>query len=267
MSDTMSARAATLVPALSTAALAVGYRGETVVEGVDIYLPRGAILALVGANGSGKSTLLKTLAGLLPPLAGEVTVLGGAPLARPAEVAFLGQSHGPGFMLPLRARDVVRMARFAGRGLLGRMDAEDEEAVSEAMSLMGLEGLAELPINAMSGGQRQRVFIAQAIARRAALILLDEPAAGLDAAARESYRGWLRAAAGSGASVVVATHDIEEAASCDQAMLLARRVVAYGRGEEALGAEALLATFGIVGKFREGRIVLVEREHGHDCDN
>jgi ABC-type Mn2+/Zn2+ transport system ATPase subunit len=218
----------------------------------------------VGSNGSGKSTLLKTIAGLLAPTAGTVEVLGGAPLAQPGRVAYLGQFHPTSFMLPLRVRDVVRMARFARRGLFGRLRPEDERAVQEAMAVMGVADLNDAPLNALSGGQRQRVFLAQAFARDADLILLDEPAANLDGAARAIYRAQLRNLTEAGRSVILATHDIDEAAECHSTMLLAHRVVAYGPSRGILTQQALMSTFGMVGKYQEGGIVIVEREHGHD---
>jgi len=129
---------------------------------------------------------------------------------------------------------------------------------------MGVEQLSHAPLNALSGGQRQRVFLAQAFARDADLILLDEPAANLDGAARGIYRRHLRSLTEAGRSVVLATHDIDEAAECDRTMLLAHRVVAYGVSAEILTQKAILSTFGMVGKYQEGGIVIVEREHGHD---
>jgi ABC-type Mn2+/Zn2+ transport system ATPase subunit len=252
--------------AVTTRALSVGYGRETIVADINLILPKGELLALVGSNGSGKTTLLRTIAGLLKPISGSLEVLGGPPLAQPWRVAYMGQFHPSSFMLPLRAIEVVRMSRFAAHGLLGRLTAEDEKAVEEAIDLMGLGGIAMQPLNTLSGGQRQRVFIAQAFAHKAELILLDEPATNIDASSRETYRSHVRDLAKRGVSTIIATHDIEEAAACDQTLLLAHRVVAYGKGEEVLTAEALLSTFGIVGKYKEGRIVLVEREHGHGCD-
>jgi ABC-type Mn2+/Zn2+ transport system ATPase subunit len=244
--------------------LCVGYLGETVVADIGFVLEPGQLLALVGSNGSGKTTLLKTIAGLLPPVAGAIEVFGGKPLSRPAGVAYMGQFHPTSFMLPLRVHDVVRMARFARHGLFGRLGAADERAVQEAMAVMGVDRLSQAPLNALSGGQRQRVFLAQAFARDAGLILLDEPAANLDGAARGTYRRHLRSLTEAGRSVVLATHDIDEAAECDRTMLLAHRVVACGISAEILTQKAILSTFGMVGKYQEGGIVIVEREHGHD---
>jgi ABC-type Mn2+/Zn2+ transport system ATPase subunit len=253
-------------PAVEARSLTVGYAGETVVAGLDFTLEKGKTLALVGSNGSGKTTVLKTVASLLSPLSGEIRVLGAAPGAFPARVAYLGQFHPASFILPLRSIDVVRMARFAAQGLMGRATREDQRLVEEAMQVMGVAELRDEPLNLLSGGQRQRVFIAQALARGAELLLLDEPAANLDGKARETYRRVVREAADAGCTAVVATHDIEEAAECDYAMLLAKRVVAFGRGREVLTAEALLSTFGIVARSGAGGVMVVDRACDHDRD-
>jgi hypothetical protein len=93
---------------------------------------------------------------------------------------------------------------------------------------------------------------------------LDEPAANLDAGSRDTYRRHLRDLAAAGGAVIVATHDIDEAAEGDWTMLLAHRAVACGPSRDILTRPALLATLGMVGKYQEGGIVIVEREHGHD---
>jgi ABC-type Mn2+/Zn2+ transport system ATPase subunit len=250
------------VAVIEAQSLSVGYGGEVVVGGVDFALGKGQTLALVGPNGSGKSTLLKTIAALLEPVSGAIRVLGGRPGAFPARVAYLGQFHPPTFTLPLRSVDVVRMARFATLGLMGRATKEDERLVEEAMEMMGVAELRDEPLNLLSGGQRQRVMIAQALARGADLLLLDEPAANLDGVARQTYRKIVRDAAAACRSVVIATHDIEEASECDYAMLLQHRVVAFGRGAEVLTAEALLSTFGMVARPGEGGVLVIERGHG-----
>ncbi len=246
--------------------LTVGYGLEAVVRDINLVVAPGESLALVGVNGSGKSTLLKTLAGLLSPLAGRLEVLGGLAGASPRRVAYLGQFHPSGLSLPLRAIDVVRMARFPALGLLRRPGPQDERAVLEAMEAVGITGLADLPLSRLSGGQKQRVFIAQALAREPELLLLDEPASSLDAAAISTYRGILKRAAATGLGSVIATHDIDEASACDKTLLLAGRVVAYGPSAEVLKPQALLETFGIVGRYEEGGLVAVGRacDHCHD---
>ncbi len=231
--------------AVDASGLCVGYGRETVVSGIDFKLEAGQKLALVGSNGSGKTSLLKTIAGLLPPVSGSISVLGGAPLSAPSRVAYLGQFNATATSLPMPALDIVRMARFSRRGLLGRLRPEDEEAALGAMRDMGILDLANMPLNRLSGGQRQRVYIAQALARGADLLLLDEPAAALDAPSVATYRRLLDSAARGGAAVIVATHDLEEAQTCDRVLLLAERVVGYGLPEELLKPEYLLETFGL----------------------
>ena len=246
--------------------LAVGYRGDVVVEGIDLRVQLGTSLALVGTNGSGKSTLLKTLVGLQQRKGGELTLLGAAPGASPKRAGYLAQFHASGFILPLRAIDVVRMARFPHLGLWRRADATDEALVRTAMATMGIERLAESPLRSLSGGQRQRVYLAQVLARQADLILLDEPNAGLDAAGLEHYQQAFARELRRGAALVTATHDISEAIEYDQVLLLARRVVALGPGEEVLTPDRLLETFGILIRDRHaehaGRFTVAERGHG-----
>jgi ABC-type Mn2+/Zn2+ transport system ATPase subunit len=253
-------------PVIAARDLSVGYGGVPLVPGIDLTVPAGSSLALVGTNGSGKSTLLRTLVGLLPVVAGSLVVLGAPPGRAPHRLAYGAQFHASGFILPLRAIEVVCMARYPERGLLGRLTAEDRDLVGWAMETMGVAGLARSPLRSLSGGQQQRVYLAQVLARRADLVVLDEPTAGLDAGGRELY---LQAFAGElarGASVVTATHDIAEAAEYDQALLLARRVVALGPGSEVLTADRLLETFGILVRDpheeHRGRFVVAERSRG-----
>ena len=252
--------------AIAARDLSVGYGGVPLVPGIDLVVPARSSLALVGTNGSGKSTLLRTLVGLLPFVAGSLVVLGARPGGAPRHLAYLAQFHASGFVLPLRAIEVVRMARYPERGLLGRLRGEDHDLVGWAMETMGVADLAGSPLRSLSGGQQQRVYLAQALARRADLIVLDEPTAGLDAGGRERYLEAFAGELARGAAIVTATHDIGEAAGYDQVLLLARRVVALGPGAEVLTADRLLETFGILVRDpheeHRGRFVVAERAHG-----
>ena len=118
----------------------------------------------------------------------------------------------------------------------------------------------------MSGGQQQRTYLAQVLAHRADLIILDEPTAGLDAAGKDVYAQAVRAELARGASIITATHDIQEASMCNQVMLLARRVVALGTPGEVLTSDALLETFGIVLNPQDqlSNVAALVQEHGHD---
>jgi len=182
--------------------------------GVSVTIPRGSITLLRGPNGAGKTTLIRVCAGLLPIERGRAKVLDvdltkDRHLVRP-KVGIL--AHANGLYHDLSAKENVR---FWGE-TVGATDAE----VAVALQRMGLVGrLAELQVSKMSAGQRRRTALAGLIARRAELWLLDEPHAGLDAAGRNELDALLRAAAAAGATIVVASHELERAGSLASSQL------------------------------------------------
>jgi heme ABC exporter ATP-binding subunit CcmA len=190
-----------------------------VLAGVDLDVGRGEIVLLQGANGAGKTSILRACAGLLRVVAGEAVVLGhdlGAdprPVRR--RVGLLG--HATALYDDLSVTDNVRFAVRAARG--------DTGGVAPALGRLGLTGrLAGTPVGSLSAGQRRRVALAALLARRPELWLLDEPHAGLDAASRDLLDTLVREAAGSGATVVLASHE------ADRAHALASRVVTVAGG-------------------------------------
>ncbi|MGA1404477.1 MAG: metal ABC transporter ATP-binding protein, partial [Ilumatobacteraceae bacterium] len=166
--------------------LDVGYGLHTVVRDISLMTAPGDLVALIGTNGSGKSTLLKTLAGILTPMHGTVSVLGGPPGRTPRRVAYLPQHPVSSHTLPLRARDVVAMGRYAHLGLFGRSTARDRSIVDNTMLRTGADGFAEKSLRELSGGQQQRTHLAQVLTRQAEVLLLDEPTAGLDIAGKSA---------------------------------------------------------------------------------
>jgi len=266
-SPVASASASVLSICAQAKGLTVGYPNEAIVKGIDFVLPQGQAMALIGTNGSGKTTLLKTSVGLLKPLDGELSVFGTHPGGSARRIAYLGQFHNAGFILPLRAVDVVRMGRFPLHGLVGSMNEEDNEMVHSAMRTMGVEKLANTPLRFLSGGQQQRFYLAQVLAHQADLLVMDEPTSGLDAGGRNLYLQAMNDELCRGASIIVATHDIqEEATLCQQVMLLARRVVAFGPPHQVLNSETLLETFGIIIGKGQKRPAVLEREHHHETE-
>ena len=248
---------------LAARRLAVGYDHRPVLSGIDLRLESGGSVALVGSNGSGKSTLLKTFAGLLGPVDGAFEILG-RPIAEACgDIAYLSQSHANGLTLPLRAIDVVRMARFDKRGRLSRRRPADDAIVAESLERMGITHLADRALRDLSGGQQQRVYLAQVLARRASLLLLDEPTAGLDATGRAAYLEAVEVERARGAAVITATHDVGEASSCDRVLLVARRLIADGPPADVLTSDNLLATFG-VGLTKVHDQFVVTEHHHHD---
>jgi len=174
--------------------------------GATLRVQRREILLLQGPNGAGKTTLLRLCAGLLPVARGRAAVLGWDLAHHRREVrphvGLLG--HANGLYLDLSVGDNVR---FWG-STVGASGAE----ITEAMALLAVDGrLGGLKVRSLSAGQKRRTALACLVARRAQLWLLDEPHAGLDAAGRDELDRTLRAAAAAGATIVVASHELERA--------------------------------------------------------
>jgi len=180
--------------------------GFNALKEVSLKVKRGEILAMLGPNGAGKTTLLRLCAGLIPLERGQGHVLG-VDLKNDRElvrhrVGMIG--HNNGLYSDLTVAENVR---FWGR-TVGASTAE----VDAALHRMGLDGrLANLPISRLSAGQKRRTALAGLVARRAELWLLDEPHAGLDAAGRDELDEVLKMAAAAGATVMVASHELERA--------------------------------------------------------
>jgi tungstate transport system ATP-binding protein len=191
--------------------------GDVVIlDGVTLAIARGAPTALVGPNGSGKTTLLRALMGLVAPDAGAVETNGvvrAIVFQRPV-------------MLRRSAADNVAFA-LAAAGY----DA-DAVAVDALLARVGLVALGGRPARRLSGGEQQRLAIARALARRPALLLLDEATTSLDPAQTKIVEDLIRDIAASGVKIVFATHDL------GQVRRLARDVVLLVRGRIAEQAPA-----------------------------
>jgi heme ABC exporter ATP-binding subunit CcmA len=188
--------------------------------GATLTVDRGEILLLQGPNGAGKTTLLRLCAGLLPLARGSAKVLG-LDLAEQRQVVrsrvgLLGHSNG--LYTDLTVNENV--------SFWGATVGATHDEITAAVDRMGLGGrLGDVPVRKLSAGQRRRTALACLIARRAELWLLDEPHAGLDAAGRDELDTVLRAATASGATMIVASHEL------DRAGALASRVVEVVGGQ------------------------------------
>jgi len=190
-------------PVLRTEGLAVGHRRAPVLEGVDLALRPGEVVALVGANGTGKSTLLTALAGLSRPLAGTVC----------------GARAGMVFQHPEHqfAASTVRAELAVG------LPAELQDRIGPMLERFGLQRLAERSPHRLSGGQQRRLSLAAMLVHERPVLLADEPTFGLDRHASADALGALRSAADAGAAVLIACHDLRAvAAHADRVLVLAQ---------------------------------------------
>ena len=231
--------------------LSAGYGDRSVLQSLDVEVPRGAITAIVGANACGKSTLLRTMSRLLAPSGGEVLLDGAsihrmAPRALARKLGLLPQS--PTAPDGMTVADLVSRGRHPHHGLLSRWTAADEAAVARALTVTGTADLAERDIDALSGGQRQRVWIAMALAQQTDVLLLDEPTTYLDIAHQIEVLDLLvdlnRA---DGTTIVMVLHDLNLAARyADRIVALARgRLHVAGTPQEVLTEAMVASVFGL----------------------
>ncbi len=172
---------------------------------------------LMGPNGSGKSTLMHTIAGLLPPLSGQVKILGQSlarlgrrDVARALSLVLTERVDGGN----MTVWDVVALGRYPYTNFFGKLQREDEKMVAEAIEQCHLKGMEQRLIAELSDGERQRVMVARALAQDTPLILLDEPTAHLDLPSRLDLVLMLRRLTHElGKSMLVSTHELDLALS------------------------------------------------------
>jgi manganese transport system ATP-binding protein len=223
--------------------LVVRYDDFTALEATTFTVRPGEALGIVGPNGSGKSTLLKTIAGLLRPASGSVTVFGTTPKAlAPGSIAYVPQVEAVDWSFPATVRDVVDMGRFPRLPFWQSFRDKDREAVSRALRAVHMGALADRHIANLSGGQQQRAFVARAIAQEPRLLLLDEPTTGVDAKTEEALREVVRKLVAAGLPVLMTTHDLERVdAWFDRLLVLDRKLLAIGTPSEVVASGAYAA--------------------------
>lgn len=231
-------------PILDIQRLSVRYEGRGALENISFHLHAGERVAVVGPNGAGKSTLFKVVAGVLTPTDGEVRVYGSGPGGHVC-IAYLPQRSQVDWRFPVSVADVVMMGRIAKLGWLGWPKKRDWDFVHAALETVGMADLAKRQIGELSGGQQQRMFIARALAQEAELMLMDEPLTGLDTPSQEGLLALLGDLQQRRVTVMVATHDLEQAARYfDRILLLNHSLIAFGSASDVLKPETLLQAYG-----------------------
>lgn len=192
--------------------ITIGYGRRILLDNVSSKFCRGRLTALIGRNGSGKSTLLRTIAGLNRDYLGKIIINGDPDLVRSADrakiIAFVNTSRQR--IANLRCRDVVALGRAPYTNWYGRMQPQDEAAVSAALEKVGMSEYADRTLDHMSDGECQRVMIARALAQDTPVILLDEPTSFLDLPNRHELCSLLAdLARNDGKCILFSTHELD----------------------------------------------------------
>jgi ABC-type Mn2+/Zn2+ transport system ATPase subunit len=195
-------------PFISLDRVTVGYPEQVILRSLTLDLIPGDSLAILGRNGSGKSTLLKTLAGIIPPLAGQLRYHG--PDGSGTLVfGYVPQRESLKMVFPLTVREVAEMGIYSRVGPGRRVGQQDREDIQRWLKELGVDGLADRPFPELSGGQQQRVLIARALAAEPDVLLLDEPLAGVDSLTADALIAFLsRLAASTGQVLLWASHHL-----------------------------------------------------------
>ena len=194
-------------PAIHMEDVSFSYDGAAVLEDVDLEIAPLDFACFVGPNGGGKTTLLKLILGLLQPTRGRVAVFGQRPEAVRSRIGYMPQHALTDPRFPASAADVVLTGRLGRAVSLGPWSASHRDAADRALREVGLFDQRRRPFGSLSGGQRQRVLIARALAVEPDLLLLDEPAANLDAPAETELYELLRRL-NERLTIVMVSHDL-----------------------------------------------------------
>ncbi len=209
------------------------------------HIPRVGVVSVIGPNGSGKSTVLSALVGLVPVAAGGLRVMGASPESARERISYVMQATPVPRVTPITVREVVGLGRYAERGMFGRFRSSDRRAIDDALERMEISHLARRHMHELSGGQRQRVLIAQGIVQEHELLVLDEPLTGLDITSAATIDTLIHEQRADGCTVILTTHDLDEARAADWVVLVSGRVVASGPPAQVCTRRNLEVAYGL----------------------
>jgi zinc/manganese transport system ATP-binding protein/zinc transport system ATP-binding protein len=240
--------------------------GETVaLQNVSLKIWPGQFMAIVGPNGGGKTTLLRTILSMVPVASGKI-LMRGAALSRTTlqGIGYVPQLETIDWNFPITVEEVITMGFFVKNRWFGGIGEKEKRKLDNIMERLNLSGLGQRHIRELSGGQQQAVFIGRALVGDPELILLDEPASGLDIRSRDDVIHFLHEINHQGVAVVLTAHDLNwVAAHLPWAVCLNHRLIAEGRPNEIFTAEVLKEAYSgeLVVIHHDGMVMIGERPH------
>lgn len=209
--------------------LSLGYEGREIIHDLSFSVSFGDYLCVVGENGAGKSTLMRTLLGLHSPMGGTISTGDGL---KPAEIGWLPQQTALQRDFPASVREIVLSGCLGRRGARPFYSREEKRLAAETMEKLGLSELTRRCYRELSGGQQQRVLLARALCATGKLLLMDEPAAGLDPLVTAELYRLVDALHREGVSILMVSHDIHVALRSATHILHVGTEVFYGTRDE-----------------------------------
>jgi zinc transport system ATP-binding protein len=236
--------------------LYLSYSDIKVLENINLQIPENSFVSIVGPNGAGKTTLMKILLGLVNYNSGDVKVFGKTPAqVDPSLIGYVPQIKTMDRSFPALAIELVSSG--ITRRWPWHIKSDDKKKSLDALALVKAEKLANRTLSELSGGELQRVCLARSIVRQPKLVVLDEPATGIDAIGEADLYNHLETyKEKSGATILMITHDWHVANHhSDFVLLLNRKQVSFGSPAEALSENNLRIAFGHIGHIHKSKII------------
>jgi ABC-type Mn2+/Zn2+ transport system ATPase subunit len=223
--------------------LSIGYNGKSVMNGISLSIECNSFTSILGANGSGKSTMLKTLLGLIPPVSGHIRF--SQQEKRPLIFGYVPQSTELDPLYPFTGFDVALMGAYARVKPARFISANERTFTQQCLKAAGAEDFAKKQFSELSGGQKQRVLIARALVTKPDVLVLDEPTAGVDAAATHAVLDFIsKLHKEKEITILLVTHDLHLVRKhAQQVIWLFEGRVLHGPVAEMLRPERLREIF------------------------
>jgi len=248
--------------ALSVNNLSVSYGSHIALSNIQLEVPSGEYLGIIGPNGGGKSTLLKAVLGLIPAINGDIHVLGKSLENSKGLIGYVPQFSGVDKQFPITVSDVVLTGLIKkGLSFFHKFSKEDRNNAGEILSEVGIYQLRHRQISELSGGEFQKMLIARALALNPKLLLLDEPTASVDAKSREQIYSLL-AKLNEKMTIILVTHDLLAVSSQVKSIACLNKELIY-HGEPELNSHITNTLYGCpVDLIAHGVPHRVLKEHG-----